>query len=99
MLADEVGYGRSAAAATDRLVGLLEDYGFQPERRTRDGAEQIALRHCPFLELAEDAMRVVCPVHLGLMQGAMERLSDEVTVESIEPFAEPDLCLTHLAAR
>jgi hypothetical protein len=33
------------------------------------------------------------------MQGAMEQFSDEVTVTSLEPFAEPDLCLTHLAAR
>jgi predicted ArsR family transcriptional regulator len=91
--------GVSAEEATDRLVDLLDDFGFQPERRTEQGEQQIALRHCPFLELAEDARAVVCPVHLGLMQGAMEQFSDEVTVTSLEPFAEPDLCLTHLAAR
>jgi predicted ArsR family transcriptional regulator len=98
MLADDPP-ARTAGEATDRLVALLDEFGFEPERRTAGGAEQIALRHCPFLELAEDARRVVCPVHLGLMQGAMEQLSDVVTVESLEPFAEPDLCLTHLGAR
>jgi predicted ArsR family transcriptional regulator len=95
MLADDLP-ARSAAEATDRLVDLLDDFGFRPERRTTDGAPQVALRHCPFLELAEDARGVVCPVHLGLMQGAMEQLSDEVTVDALEPFVEPDLCLTRL---
>ena len=32
------------------LVGLLDELGFAPERR---GDDQIELRHCPFLELAE----------------------------------------------
>jgi predicted ArsR family transcriptional regulator len=90
---------RATDRATDRLVELLDEFGFAPERRTAHGEQQIALRHCPFLELAEDARQVVCPVHLGLMQGAMEQLSDEVSVESLEPFAEPDLCLTHLGVR
>jgi predicted ArsR family transcriptional regulator len=89
----------SADAATDRLLGLLDDLGFAPERRTVDDQTQIGLRHCPFLELAEHQREVVCPVHLGLMQGAMERLSDEVTVTSLEPFVEPDLCLTRLGER
>jgi predicted ArsR family transcriptional regulator len=85
--------------ATDRLVELLDGFGFAPERRTVAGEEQIGLRHCPFLELAVTDREVVCPVHLGLMQGAMEQLSGEVTVEALEPFVEPDLCLTRLGAR
>lgn len=80
----------------ERLVELLQDLGFAPERRRARGRSQIGLRHCPFLELAEPQGQVVCPVHLGLMQGAMETWGAEVTVERLEAFVEPDLCLAHL---
>lgn len=85
--------------ATDRLARILADLGFAPERRTERGEQQIGLRHCPFLELADMNAEVVCPVHLGLMQGAMESLSDELTVRSLDPFVQPDLCLAHLGTR
>lgn len=84
--------------ATDRLVGLLNDLGFAPERRTTDDGPQIGLRHCPFLELAGPRTDVVCPVHLGLMQGAAQAIGDDLVVGSLEPFAEPDLCVAHLGA-
>jgi predicted ArsR family transcriptional regulator len=87
----------SADEAIDRLLGILDDIGFAPERRKSDGTEQIGLRHCPFLELAENQARVICPVHLGLMQGALEAWSAPVTVDRLEPFVQPDLCLAHLA--
>lgn len=83
--------------ATDWLMGLLDDLGFSPESRSADGHPQIGLRHCPFLELADTHAEVICPLHLGLMQGAMEKLGSSITVESLEPFAQPDLCLTHLS--
>lgn len=83
-------------ASIDRLVGVLDDLGFAPERRERDGKQQIGLRHCPFLELAEARASVVCPVHLGIMRGALETWASDVTVERLEAFAEPDLCLAHL---
>jgi predicted ArsR family transcriptional regulator len=81
--------------SVDRLVGILDDLGFSPERRSSAGEDQIGLRHCPFLDLIEDQARVICPVHLGLMQGATT--GAPVTVTRLEPFVEPDLCLTHLA--
>jgi len=54
------------------------------------------LRHCPFLELAETSAQVVCPVHLGLMQGAMDAWGAPVDVDRLDAFVEPDLCLAHL---
>jgi predicted ArsR family transcriptional regulator len=85
-----------ADEAVDRLVGVLDDLGFAPERRTSDGAQSIGLRHCPFLELAETRGAVVCPVHLGLMQGALETWTAPVSVDRLDAFVEPDLCLAHL---
>lgn len=85
-----------ADEAIDHLVNMLDELGFAPERRVIDGKQQVGLRHCPFLELAENRTTVVCPVHLGLMQGAMETWGAPVTVERLEAFVEPDLCLAHL---
>jgi predicted ArsR family transcriptional regulator len=83
--------------AIDHLVGLLDDLGFAPEQRRSDGEYQIGLRHCPFLELAETRRSVVCPIHLGIMQGAMETVDAPVTVDRLDAFVEPDLCVAHLS--
>ncbi len=76
-----------------QLVELLDELGFAPE----PGESRIDLRHCPFLELAQVHPEVVCPVHLGLMQGALEAWNAPVTVERLTPFVEPDLCVAHLS--
>jgi predicted ArsR family transcriptional regulator len=86
----------SADDAINNLLDMLDDLGFAPEYRVADGGQQVGLRHCPFLELAENRTSVVCPVHLGLMQGAMEAWRAPVSVDSLEAFVEPDLCLAHL---
>ncbi|HZE15243.1 MAG TPA: helix-turn-helix domain-containing protein [Mycobacterium sp.] len=83
----------------DHLVGLLDELGFAPERRETEGQQQIGLRHCPFLEVAEARTSVVCPVHLGLMQGALESWGAPVAVDRLDAFVEPDLCLAHLVER
>lgn len=86
----------SAEDAIDHLVDVLDDLGFAPERRAAGGEQQVGLRHCPFLEVAENRTNVICPVHLGLMQGAMESWGAPVAVERLDEFVEPDLCLAHL---
>lgn len=87
----------SQEESIEHLVGLLDELGFAPDRRESDGKQMVGLRHCPFLELAEARSSVVCPIHLGLMQGALESWSAPITVDRLEAFVEPDLCLTHLA--
>lgn len=92
----------SGEAAVTRLSALLDELGFDPETEP-DTAEPettvpalIRLRHCPFLELAEGNDRLVCRVHLGLMQGALEELRTPVRAARLEPFAEPSACLARL---
>lgn len=90
------------ADAVDHLLAMLEDLDFAPDPATGDTGDdggppdRIRLRHCPFLELAEPYGDVVCPLHLGLMQGALAELDAPITVSRLEPFAEPAACLTHL---
>ncbi|GBE65905.1 transcriptional regulator [Mycobacterium sp. MFM001] len=86
---------RRTKESVEHLVDVLDELGFAPERR---GRKQLGLRHCPFLEMAEARQSVVCPIHLGLMQGALENWSAPVTVERLDAFAEPDLCMAHLGA-
>ncbi len=82
--------------AVDRLIGLLDELGFAPES-PEPGGDLVRLRHCPFLELALTRASVICPVHLGLMQGALAAWSAPVTVDGLRAFVEPDLCTAHLA--
>jgi predicted ArsR family transcriptional regulator len=90
--------GRLSAEETiDHLVEILDELGFAPERRTGEGGQQIGLRHCPFLELAESQTSVVCRIHLGIMQGALESWGASIVVDRLDPFVEPDLCVAHLA--
>ncbi|ORA16115.1 transcriptional regulator [Mycobacterium angelicum] len=93
---DAPAHAGNAEESIQHLVGVLDEMGFAPERGTAEGAPTIGLRHCPFLELAEVRTNVVCPIHLGLMQGALETWAAPVAVERLEAFAEPDLCLAHL---
>jgi predicted ArsR family transcriptional regulator len=94
------GTGPEEAADPDeavaRLTALLEELGFAPERRGGD-PPRIGLRHCPFLELAASGSPIACQVHLGLMQGALDTWRSPVTVDRLEAFVEPDLCLAFTA--
>jgi predicted ArsR family transcriptional regulator len=87
------------ADAVTRLIAMLDDLDFAPETVAGDHGplDRIRLRHCPFLELAEPHRDLVCPLHLGLMQGALTELRAPVTVTALTPFAEPTACLAHLA--
>jgi predicted ArsR family transcriptional regulator len=85
-----------AAEATQRLTAMMTDLGFAPEP-DGEAAEHIRLRHCPFLELAEEYSATLCPLHLGLMRGALTEIRAPIAATSLEPFAEPDACIVHLS--
>jgi predicted ArsR family transcriptional regulator len=87
----------SRGHAVTELVDLLAELGFNPEPVNAPRAREIRLRHCPFQNLAEQHGEVICSVHLGLMQGALTAMRAPVTVERLDPFVEPDLCVAHLA--
>lgn len=94
--AGQQGKKMGADESIDHLVDVLDDLGFAPERREAGGVHQIGLRHCPFLELAGTRSNVVCPIHLGLMQGALASWEAPVAVDRLDAFVEPDLCLAQL---
>jgi len=87
------------AEAVTRVLVMLEELAFAPETVPGDDdlPAGLRLRHCPFLELAEHHRDIVCPLHLGLIQGAFAGLASPVTASELTPFAEPDGCLVRLA--
>ena len=88
----------SDAEAVERLLALLDDVGFQPELET-GRRRRITMRPCPFLELARRHQEVVCPIHLGMMRGALGELGATTQATRLEPFVRDDLCVAHLARR
>lgn len=90
--------GTAEAATVDLLVEMLDELGFAPERGSDGDHSPIDLRSCPFLELAVHHTDVVCPIHLGLMQGALAAWDSPLTVDRLDPFVEPDRCRAHLVA-
>lgn len=84
-----------AEEPAQRLVELMADLGFAPEQPA-DG-DQIALRHCPFLELAQQHPEVVCQVHLGMAQGVLAAWRAPITAKRLVPFASPDRCVVELS--
>ncbi|MGH3417555.1 MAG: helix-turn-helix transcriptional regulator, partial [Actinocrinis sp.] len=86
----------TADQARGRLTGVLSDLGFAPEPVPDDPDWTLHLRHCPFLELAEEYGGVVCPLHLGLMQGALDELGAPIAAGALEPFGARDACVVRL---
>ena len=85
-----------ADQALNQLIQIMHEIGFEPELRGSGGHRQIRLCHCPFRELAKKHQDVVCSVHLGLIQGALEESKAGVSADRLVPFVEPGVCLTEL---
>lgn len=88
---------KSASAARREVVELLDDLGFAPETDARAGS--VRLTRCPLLEAAHKYTDVVCGVHRGLAEGALEEYGAPSDGVRLLPFAEPGACRLHLAAR
>ena len=86
------------AAAIGHLVERLDDIGFAPEAVTAGRERRILLHHCPFREAAEQHPSVVCGIHLGLMRGMLAELDAPLQADELQPFVEPNLCITRLSA-
>lgn len=82
--------------AVARLDDLLEQVGFRPETHPGEEGVEIRLHHCPFREVAQQHADVVCAIHLGLMQGALDELGAPIATTSLEPFVTPRMCLARV---
>jgi predicted ArsR family transcriptional regulator len=86
-----------AKEAIRRLSAVLADAGFAPGPIGDLREPVLPLRHCPFREVAEQHLDLVCSLHLGLMRGVLAEVRAPLVADRLEPFVEPSLCLAHLA--
>lgn len=88
-----------AAETLARLERLLEALGFEPELDHGDPEYvRILMRRCPFREVATEFGSVVCPLHLGILRGALAELGRDSAEVELDPFVEPTLCVARVAA-
>lgn len=75
------------------IAELLDQEGFAAEQQ----GDTIEMRRCPFYALAEGAPQVICTLHHGIIDGALEEAGSGETVARLDPFVEPKLCIAHLS--
>jgi predicted ArsR family transcriptional regulator len=78
------------------IVRLLSDVGFAPALESAERGHTLLMQHCPFGEVAGSYRKVVCSVHLGLIQGALAELGAHVEADELQPFVRPGICTAHL---
>jgi predicted ArsR family transcriptional regulator len=83
----------AAGAPARTIVELLDAEGFDAE----DRGDAIAMRRCPFAALAAECPQVVCALHRGVIDGALAATGSGRTVERLQPWAEPGVCVAKLA--
>lgn len=74
--------------ARERVLQMLEAYGFEP--RTEGG--DITLANCPFHTLAQDYTELVCGMNLRLLDGLLDGLAPTGLIAHLDP-APPHCCV------
>lgn len=71
------------------LREALAEAGFDPRfRRRGNRVVEIALRGCPFRDLLEEHLELVCTVHRGLLEGMLEGSRPRLHLRTFEPLAD-----------
>jgi predicted ArsR family transcriptional regulator len=78
--------------ADGTVVDLLRTLGFDPDGRPT----HLRLRQCPMLDVARRHPEVVCQVHRGLVEGALEAAGGDPDRVDLEAFAERGACILRL---
>ena len=73
----------------DVVTEILRAEGFAPVTKPNGRAD---LRQCPFSEVARTYPEVVCSMHLGMVQGALEVLGATDVGTTLTPFTSLGVC-------
>jgi predicted ArsR family transcriptional regulator len=93
----EGGPAVARAASLDEAVDVateaLTGYGFDAVRNPV--GDQVTLRACPYLDLVGDHP-VICDIHAELLDEVLSRTGQPVTLDRLDVFPRPTLCVAHL---
>ena len=88
------------------ILEFLDEAGFEPLLHSADSADsadgpwEVALRNCPFRELADTHAGLVCGLHEGLLDGLVGNAADphqSAARVELEPFVTPTTCLVRVS--
>jgi len=77
-------------------VELMDELGYDPT--ADEEARDVVLHRCPLLQAAHRFPDVVCAVHLGMVQTALERNGADPAQAQLTPFSAPGQCRLRLGA-
>ncbi len=83
---------RPLGQVTAEVNALFTEIGFEPKMLDTDEGVAFELHACPFGAIAAEHPEIVCNIHLGLLRGAMERLTGSGHQAKITPWATPTMC-------
>lgn len=84
--------GRPTAHPRAGLAHLLQDTGFAPISTRPD---VIDLHRCPFADLIAEHRDVICAVHAGVIDGALDGWGAADPAVVLDPLVEPGVCRVH----
>lgn len=84
----------SVGEATDRVMGVLSDIGFDPTIDAKN--KEITLNRCPLIEAANKHPEIICNVHLGIIEGAAKTMGFTADGSVLLPFSAPGQCSLNL---
>jgi predicted ArsR family transcriptional regulator len=68
---------------------VLDEHGFEPYR---PGADRVALRNCPFRELAQVAPEVMCRMNQAFVEGLLRGIGNH-TIQAERESSPGDCCV------
>lgn len=89
----DVAPASSPDEAVDVATDVLSTLGFDAVRNPV--GDQITLRTCPYLDLVRDHP-VICTIHAELLSEILTRTGQPVTVDALDVFPRPGLCVARL---
>jgi predicted ArsR family transcriptional regulator len=89
----DVAPASSVEEAVDLATDALTGFGFDAARNTV--GDEITLRACPYADLVRDHP-VICDIHAELLGEVLARTGQPVTLDRLDVFPRPGLCVAHL---
>jgi predicted ArsR family transcriptional regulator len=86
-LGAEIGAAHGCTGEEEAMRAVLSEHGFEP---FTDADGSMALRNCPFHQLAERHREVVCTMNLALLEGVTAGIGARDVQPALEP--EPGRC-------